>query len=88
MRPVTVVALSVVVALTGPFLGLLTSALGVVLLVLVFVRRRRWGAWFAPLIALSVVVIFAGGIGLLWGLDIGVAELQTDPVQTEGPAPR
>jgi len=86
--PVAVVVLAVLLTLAGPFLGLLTSALGAALLVLVLVRRRRWGAWFVPLVLMSVVVILAGGVGLFLGLDFGGTELQMDPVQTEGSAPR
>lgn len=86
--PVALMVLAVLLALTGPFLGLLTSALGAALLVLVLVRRRRWGVWFVPLIALAVIVVLAGGVGLFLGLDLGGTELQMDPVQTEGPAPR
>lgn len=86
--PVAVVVLAVLLTLAGPFLGLLASALGAALLVLVLARRRRWGAWFVPLVVLSVVVILAGGVGLLLGLDLGGTELQMDPVQTEGSAPR
>lgn len=86
--PVAVVVLAVLLTFAGPFLGLLASALGAALLVLVLVRRRRWGAWFVPLVVLSVVVVLAGGVGLLLGLDLGGTELQMDPVQTEGSAPR
>lgn len=85
--PVALIVAALLLALTGPFLGLLTSALGVALLVLFIVSRRRWGAWFVPLVASSVVVVLAGGLGLLLGLDLGATELETGTVQTEGPAP-
>ena len=85
---VAVVVLAVLLTLTGPFLGLLTSALGAALLVLVLVLRQRWGAWFVPFVVLSVVVVLAGAVGLFVGLDFGGTELQMDPVQTEVPALR
>jgi len=85
--PVALIVAALLLALTGPFLGLLTSALGVALLVLFIVSRRRWGASFVPLVVSSVVVVLAGGLGLLLGLDLGAAELETGTVQTEGPAP-
>ena len=61
--PVALIVAALLLALTGPFLGLLTSTLGVALLVLFIVSRRRWGAWFVPLVAWSVVVVLAGGTG-------------------------
>lgn len=86
--PVALIVAALLLALTGPSLGLLTSALGVALLVLFIVSRQRWGAWFVPLVASSVVVVLAGGLGLLLGLDLGATELQIGPVQTEGPPSR
>lgn len=86
--PVALIVAALLLALTGPFLGLLTSALGVALLVLFIVSRQRWGVWFVPLVASSVVVVLAGGLGLLLGLDFGATELQTGTVQTEGTVPR